>query len=539
MNRHINYHGKVKLYNHNLSYRNFFSGELGELRPVWLEDAAPGDIFQYKPEVRIYFSPLVYPVLSSMKARVDVFFVPNRLAWKDWNSFITGGPDDNLNPVYPSMRNVHAAAVAAGTEALLEQYLDDGVQNKQSLLNNLGHPTISSFSASGGDAADDPYDMIPLWDYLYIWDEYYRDEEKESPITQPGGFKMDIFDFFADISCQSALINMVTNGGLPRIAWSKDYFTAASLMQQRGGDVPLLTNPIFKPISGSSLPSSEHYLGIIGSTGPDPGAVYVADGVNYPRLESVLTINGIYFLRSAAAWLNNNVIGGTRYTEVSQVRYHVVSSDARLQRPEMVGSISIPVNIDVVTQTSSTTDDGVDIFPLGDRAGKASVIGSGKTLTFAAEEFGYFIGILHIAPKAAYFQGIRRNLQREDKFDFWQPEFENVPQREIRNNEIFADGHLSPEDGGVFGYIGQYDEYRHHNDEVHGDFQDTLLAWTMARKFSALPSLASSKFLRVDSDPNGNNRIFAVPDSNFSHIFGVVNNIVTPKRLIKNREARF
>lgn len=73
MNRHINYHGKVKLHNHNLSYRNFFSGEIGELRPVWLEDAVPGDIFQYKPEVRCYFSPLVYPVLSSMKARVDVF----------------------------------------------------------------------------------------------------------------------------------------------------------------------------------------------------------------------------------------------------------------------------------------------------------------------------------------------------------------------------------------------------------------------------------------------------------------------------------
>lgn len=544
MNRHIIYHGKVKLYNHNLSYRNFFSGEIGELRPVWLEDAAPGDIFQYKPEVRCYFSPLVYPVLSSMKARIDVFFVPNRLAWKDWNSFITGGPDDNLNPVYPSMRNVHAAALAAGTETLLEQYLDDGVQNKQSLLNNLGHPTISTFSAAS-DAADDPYDMIPLWDYLYIWDEYYRDEEKESPITQPGGYKMDIFDFFCDSSCQSALVSMVTNGGLPRIAWSKDYFTVASLMQQRGGDVPLLTNPIFQfvdPTKGVDPGFSGNQIGFTGQSGSrelDLWAPYQSGGGLLSPIQSTLTINGIYFLRSAAAWLNNNVIGGTRYTEVSQARYHVVSSDARLQRPEMVGSISIPVNIDVVTQTSSTTDDGVDIFPLGDRAGKASVIGSGKTLTFGAEEFGYFIGILHIAPKAAYFQGIRRNLQREDKFDFWQPEFENVPQREIRNNEIFADGHLSPEDGGVFGYIGQYDEYRHHNDEVHGDFQDTLLAWTMARKFSALPSLASSKFLRVDSDPNGNNRIFAVPDSNFSHIFGVVNNIVTPKRLIKNREARF
>lgn len=120
------------------------------------------------------------------------------------------------------------------------------------------------------------------------------------------------------------------------------------------------------------------------------------------------------------------------------------------------------------------------------------------------------------------------------------PEFERVPQREIRNNEIYATlPYLNPEEGGTFGYTGQYNEYRHHNDEVHGDFQDTLLAWTMARKFSALPSVASSTFLRVDSDTEGNNRIFAVPDSDFAHIFGVVNNIVLAKREISNREAKF
>ena len=96
MNRHLNFAGQVKRYNHNLSYRNFFSGELGEMRPVWLEDGVPGDTVHYKPEVRLYFSPLVFPVLSSIKARIDVFFVPQRLAWTEWESFITGGPENNL-----------------------------------------------------------------------------------------------------------------------------------------------------------------------------------------------------------------------------------------------------------------------------------------------------------------------------------------------------------------------------------------------------------------------------------------------------------
>lgn len=539
MNRHVKFTGKVKRYSHNLSYRNFFSGEIGQLRPVWLEDALPGDTFQYKPEARIYFAPLVYPVLSSMKARIDVFFVPTRIAMKEFQNFITGGPDNNLNPLYPSMRNVHAAALAAGTETLLEQILDEGVQSYNSLLNNLGHPTLTGFSASS-DASDDPYDLVPLWDYLCIWDEYYRDEEKQASITAPGGVRLDIFDFFCDASCQSSVLSFLTSGGLPRVAWAKDYFSTASLMQQRGGDIPLLSNPMFqfsdktKTLAAGNFPQMDS-----GDASFDADFKARASDTNYYDLESVLTINGVSWLKSAAKWLNNNVLGGTRYNEQLATRFHVVSSDARLQRPEMVGSIPLNVNIDVVTQTSSTVDDGTDVYALGDRAGKASIVGSGRMLTFSCEEHGYFIGILHVAPKPAYFQGIRRNLQREDKFDFWTPEFEHVPQREIRNNEIYADGHLSPESGGVFGYIGQYDEYRTHNDEVHGDFQDTLLAWTMARKFSALPSLASDKFLQVDSDPNGNNRIFAVPDSEYNHLFGVVNNIVNPIRLISNREARF
>lgn len=539
MNRHVKFTGKVKRYSHNLSYRNFFSGEIGQLRPVWLEDAVPGDTFQYKPEARIYFAPLLYPVLSSMKARIDVFFVPTRIAMKEFQNFITGGPDNNLNPLYPSMRNVHAAALAAGTETLLEQILDEGVQSYNSLLNNLGHPTLTGFSASS-DASDDPYDLVPLWDYLCIWDEYYRDEEKQASITAPGGVRLDIFDFFCDSSCQASVLGFLTSGGLPRVAWAKDYFSTASLMQQRGGDIPLLSNPMFqfsdktKTLAAGNFPQMD-----TGDVSFDADFKARASDTNYYDLESVLTINGVSWLKSAAKWLNNNVLGGTRYNEQLATRFHVVSSDARLQRPEMVGSFPLNVNIDVVTQTSSTVDDGTDVYALGDRAGKASIVGSGWMLTFSCEEYGYFIGILHVAPKPAYFQGIRRNLQREDKFDFWTPEFEHVPQREIRNNEIYADGHLSPESGGVFGYIGQYDEYRTHNDEVHGDFQDTLLAWTMARKFSALPSLASDKFLQVDSDPSGNNRIFAVPDSEYNHLFGVVNNIVNPIRLISNREARF
>lgn len=537
MNRHINFNGKVRRWRHNLSYRNFYSGEIGEMRPVWLEDGVPGDTFEYTPEARIYFAPLLFPVLTKLTCRIDTFFVPNRLAWSEFENFITGGPDGSLAPAYPSIRHIYNSLDSTG-KAAFAPWIGTSQSNLNGIFNNLGLPV------GGGRPSDSPYDMIPYYDYLFIWDEYYRDEEKEPvSITGYGGIHRDVYDIFQNTSIRSLVVGN-TSSALKNIAWAKDYFTSASLHQQRGADMPLLSNPMFSLIGGSLGTYENIYIsGTATPFSTGEGSLFAKDanGVNRP-VESVLTINGLRNLFAGSAWFNNNVIGGTRYIEQLRTRYHVVSSDARLQRPEMIGSSYINVNIDVVTQTSSTVTDSDGTQAIGDRAGKASVVGRGKTLTYSCEEFGYFISILHIAPKAAYFQGIRRNLQRESRWDFFQPELQFTPQQPIYNNEIWQDGSsntVAPETCGVFGYIGVYDEYKHHNDEVHGDFQNTLLAWTMARKFSSLPAADSSTFLRVDHDTQGNNRIFAVPDTEYNHLFGVVNNIVLAKREISNKEPKF
>lgn len=533
MNRHINFHGKVKRFDHNLTYRNFFSGEFGELRPIWCEDAVPGDTFQYHPEARIYFAPLLFPVLTNLKARIDVFFVPDRLTWSEFEAFITGGPDNNLSPAAPSIRNLYAS-LGSGRQSQMDTAWRAAINDPQSLLSNLGHPCDQD-PGNPVQITDDPFDSKLLYSYHLIYDEYYRDEEKIASTTAPDGVRLDVYDLF-----QSNDQGIADLFNMRRKAWAKDYFTTASLEQQRGGDIPLLTNPMFMSANGDAIhPGTVSVLPVSGTSNTVVN-VYAEDLNDEPPLQSVLTINGLRYLYAASAWLNNNVIGGTRYVEQLRRRYRVVSSDARLQRPEMVGSIELPVQINVISQTSSTVEDTETYLPLGDRAGQGSIIGSGKTLTYSAEEFGWFIGIFHVAPKAAYFQGMRRNLQKEDKFDYFMPEFQGVPQREIRNNEIYYSRTTSsPENGGVFGYTDIFNELRFHNDEVHGDFQDSLLAWTMARKFFGLPSLASPDFLEVDNDPDGNNRIFAAPETQESHIFGVINNICIAKREVYKNGPHF
>ena len=156
MNRHLNFHGKVKRFNHNLTYRNFFSGEFGELRPVWCEDAVPGDTFQYHPEARIYFAPLLFPVLTNLKARIDVFFVPDRLTWTEFESFITGGPDNNLSPAAPSIRNLYNS-LGSGRQTQMNTAWRTAINDPQSLLSNLGHPCDQD-PGNPVQITDDPFD---------------------------------------------------------------------------------------------------------------------------------------------------------------------------------------------------------------------------------------------------------------------------------------------------------------------------------------------------------------------------------------------
>lgn len=531
MNRHINWARKVRRYDHNLTYRHFFSGNFGELRPCYLEDTVPGDTFKITPQVRIYFAPLAVPTLANIKCRIDYFFVPNRLAWDQFDDFITGGPDNNLNPAYPSIKNVHDTNTDAPD--VIEDWTVEAAANNNSIICDLGHPTITP--TVGTTVTKDPMDLIPLYDYLLIYDEYYRDEEKEPYwFTQVAGIKADVYNCWSSSAFAMA---QYENGGTPlRIAWAKDYFTSASLYQQRGVDIPLLSGSIFKGINGSDIGSGTLYTLSVGGSGNSvPGRL----ASNNVVLESTLTINGLYRLKALQVWCNRNVVGGTRYIE--QMRYHhgVISSDARLQRPEMIGSCEFPVSIVPVTQTSATDDTGEVVYPLADRAGQAQIVGSAKTLTFSAEEYGYVIGILHVAPKPAYFQGLRRNLQRNNRFDFFWPEFENLPQQPIYKNEIWIkqDDADSLANTDPWAYQSMFSEYKLHNDEIHGDFRDSLLYWTMARKFNSMPSPSSNAFLKVDSDPQGNNRIFAVPGGQGdAHLFGVVNNIVIAKRPMKNYE---
>ena len=85
----------------NLSYTKKFDADMGYLYPVTCEEMVPGDIFHFGNESVVRFQPLVAPILHEINQYVHYFFVPYRILWDDWESFITGGADGTEEPTLP------------------------------------------------------------------------------------------------------------------------------------------------------------------------------------------------------------------------------------------------------------------------------------------------------------------------------------------------------------------------------------------------------------------------------------------------------
>lgn len=121
------------------------------------------------------------------------------------------------------------------------------------------------------------------------------------------------------------------------------------------------------------------------------------------------------------------------------------------------------------------------------------------------EEHGFVIGIMSVLPRTAYQQGLDRKWSRQERFDYYFPQFAHLGEQEVKNREVFWNSTGLPDDpDGTFGYQARYAEYKYHKSEVSGDFRNTLAYWHMGRIFDALPAL-NADF--VTADPT--HRIFA------------------------------
>ena len=481
-----------------LPHDNKLSFNMGDLVPIICQPIVPGDTWNLQASTMIRFSPMLAPIMDRVNVFTYFWFVPYRLIWNDFEDFITGGKDGTANPVLPYYE-ISAANWSHFGVGTLSDY--------------LGVACLESAPAAGVKIR---VSSLPFRAYQFVYNEYVRDQNLQNEIS---------------ISRNSGLdSSYVTSALLRKKCWEKDYFTSALPWAQRG-------NPVTIPLAGdadvylkdeySTMPSlfnvvsgnqetilADIQLNQTGSTGTleatgNKELQYNPAGQLGVDMSGVTaaTINELRQAIKLQEWLELAARGGSRYIEQIYAFFGVKSSDARLQRPEYLGGGRSPVVISEVLQTSETGQDS----PQGNMAGHGISLNSSHQFKRFFEEHGILLGCICVLPRTSYCQGIPREWQKFDRFDFYWPQFAHLGEQEVKNSEIYLDISENADNDGVFGYQSRYAEYKYIPNSVHGEFRTNLDFWHMARIFSNAPKLNSSF---VEADPT--TRIFAVEDPNAS-----------------------
>lgn len=201
--------------------------------------------------------------------------------------------------------------------------------------------------------------------------------------------------------------------------------------------------------------------------------------------------------------------GGTRYTELIQSHFGVVSPDARLQRPEYLGGGSSPINVNPIAQTMATGATGTTT-PQGNLAAMGTFSHNGYGFTKSFTEHCLLLGLISVRADLTYQQGMNKMWSRQTRFDYYWPALAHIGEQSVLNQEIYCVG-TPAQDTAVFGYQERYAEYRYKPSIVTGQFRSTyatpLDSWHLSQSFSGLPVLNSS-FIQ-DAPPIS--RVVAVP----------------------------
>lgn len=482
-----------------LSYTKLLSCDMGELIPCGLTEILPGDSLQQATSALLRCSPLVTPVMHRVNVTLHHWFVPHRLVWEDWEDFITGGSDGDDDSAYPTITTPASTGFAVG-----------------SLADYLGVPT---------GVASKEVSALPFRGYALIWNEWYRDQDLQTPLT---------------VSLASGA-DTTTSVVLQNGAWEKDYFTSSRPWEQKG---PSITIPIgtradvlgigFGPTIGTASQAVRQSNQAPGSATVNfPNAVSSTSGAQlfvnaktsatnsspdvYADLStaSAITINALREALALQRFEEARARYGSRYVEY--LRYlGVRSSDARLQRPEYLGGGRQTIQFSEVLQTAEGTD------PVGALKGHGLAAMRSNRYRRFFEEHGFLYTFMCVRPKTIYMDGLYRHWNRRNREDFWQQEFQHIGQQEVLNKEVRM-AHATPE--GVFGYQDRYDEYRRAESLVSGEFRTVLNSWHFARAFGSDPAL-NADFVKCVPTENP----FAVPSEDVLWI--QANHSIQARRLV-------
>lgn len=494
-------------------YKTTFNS--GKLIPVFVDEVLPGDTTRLSVNYFARLATPIKPIMDNIYLDWFFFFVPNRLVWEHWQNFCfeQEDPDDTADYVIPTV-------TASGNS-------DNAYVG--SLWDYFGLPVNTSGNLSGISA-------LPFRGVYLIYNEWFRDENLQKSVKIQKGDANEVLNS-ARASEQPAWVfnsgtSIVPGLACPPRGKRHDYFTSALPWTQKGpgvnislsGNAPVIGDGKRLGLSPDGADNSVGYMSMTGNVGAilrtssgsewssSQAAFVTSDGSKSGLLAdlsdvSAITINGLRTAFQMQKFYERLARGGTRYTEVLRSFFGVVSPDARLQRPEFLGSFTKMVMVNPIAQTSATDNTS----PQGNLSAYGVTASKFHGFTKSFVEHGYIIGFVCARADLTYQQGINKMWLRSTVYDFYWPTFAHLGEQAIELREIYAQGAKS--DTSVFGYQERYAEYRYKPSQITGKFRSSVTGgnldvWHLSQFFSNPPTL-NEEFI-TENPPI--KRIIAVQD---------------------------
>lgn len=511
-----------------LKWTRDYTIQMGKVIPIMAEYAMPNSYFKIKPLHKLKTLPLVAPFMHDTYVSTRYFRIPLRLLMKEdlYHSYMTGGKNDDdttPTPVVNSGSTGYAPGSLMDYLGYSSNYIDDAFQNV----------IVSNFTQNAW----------ALRAYWQVINDYFINTNITEPIEfskEPG-------------------LDTTTPKDLFSVSWGFDRFVNALPSLSRGDPVYLplgVSAPVYGvensdgSVSAMNLETYDHQLKYLNATNgfnnevnlralpvhqgrtniisktsatsANPSTVYTdltdASSIDTNELRDTLALG---FAKNLSMYI------GTRFQDWLYGVFGARASDARLQRAEYLGGSVSPLYVSDVDQTSATQPEET---PQGNLAGKGIAFNGDYTLKCYCEEPCVILGVMYVLPKATYFQGSRKWMNYNSRYDYPNPLYARISDQKILEKEILAqpdnastnvtytdeDGKqvtVSVTNNTTFGFEPRFNEATSYPSTIHGDLRGTLKYWTLVREFSrTAPPLLNSSFVYAQ---NVSNRVFADTSQNF------------------------